>query len=75
MLARIGNFLMMSDGTQQLLLAIVARAVRDLKNPNPQVQQEARQWLMEDSLCAEICEVLEMPLSALHRAAGLEPVS
>jgi hypothetical protein len=75
MLTRTGNFLMMSDGTQQLLLAIVARAVRDLKNPNPQVQQEARQWLMEDSLCVEICEVLEMPLSALHRAAGLEPVS
>ncbi len=62
---------MMSDGTLYLLLAIVARAVRDLSNANPHIRKEARQWLMEDALCAEICEVLGMPLSALHRVAGL----
>ena len=65
---------MIFDGTQQLLLAIVARAVRDLSHTNPHVQKEARQWLMEDSLCAEICDILEMPLSVLHQAIEPPPI-
>jgi hypothetical protein len=62
---------MMSDGTQRLLLAILARAVRDLRNADASIQAEARQWLLEDPLCSEICEVLGMSLSALYRTAGL----
>ena len=59
---------MVVDGTQHLLLAIVARAVQDLSHENPHVQMEARQWLMQDSLCVEICDLLGMSLSTLHRA-------
>jgi hypothetical protein len=59
---------MTSDGIQHLLLAILARAVRDARHENPRIQAEARQWLMNDPLCAEICELLGYSLPALHQA-------
>ena len=64
---------MMSDGTQHLLLAILARAVKDLRDADPSIREEARYWLVEDALCAEICESLGYSLSALHRTIGLQP--
>lgn len=65
------NLIMTSDGTQHLLLAILARAIRDLRDTNPHIRLEAQQWLMEDPLCAEICEILGVSLASLHRATGL----
>jgi hypothetical protein len=62
---------MMSDRTQHLLLAILARAVRDVRDAHPRIREEARRWLLDDPLCAEICEILGYNLPALHRAAGL----
>jgi hypothetical protein len=59
---------MTSDGIQHLLLAILARAVRDTHHVNPRIQAEARQWLLDDPLCAEICELLGYSLPALHQA-------
>lgn len=63
---------MTSDGTQHLLLAILARAVRDLRDADPCVRAEAQHWLMEDAFCAEICESLGHMLSALHWTVGLQ---
>jgi hypothetical protein len=62
---------MTSDGTSHLLLAILARAIRDSRHTDPRIRTAARQWLWEDPLCAEICEVLGYTLPALHRAMGL----
>ncbi len=62
---------MTSEETQHLLLAILARAIHDLYDPNPQIRAAAWQWILEDPFCAEICEVLGYSLSALHRTAGL----
>jgi hypothetical protein len=62
---------MMSDGTHRLLLAILSRALRDLRNSNQLIRAEALQWLVNDLLCAEICETLGYSLSALHQAVGL----
>ncbi len=65
------NAPMIPDGIQHLFLAILARAVRDLRNADPCIQAEARRWLVEDALCAEICESLGYSLSTLHRTIGL----
>ena len=65
------NTPMRVDGTQHLIAAILARAVRDLGNTNSDIRAEARLWLMDAPLCAEICEVLGYSLPALHRAVGL----
>lgn len=62
---------MMSDGTHRLLLAILARALRDLRNSNQLIRTEAYQWLVHDPLCAAICEALGYSLSALHQAVEL----
>jgi hypothetical protein len=62
---------MMSDGIQHLLLAILARAVRDIRHTDPRIQAEARQWLLDDPLCAEICEILGYSLPVLHQTVGL----
>ncbi len=62
---------MMSDGTHRLLLAILSRALRDLRNSNQLIRAEAWQWLVNDLLCAEICEELGYSLSDLHEAVGL----
>ncbi len=62
---------MMSDGTHRLLLSILARAVRDLNDPNSEIQAEAWQWLIDDPFCAAICETLGYSLSSLHQAVGL----
>ncbi len=62
---------MMSDGTHHLLLAILARAIHDVRNPNPMIQAEAWQWFIDDPFCAAICETLGYSLSALHQAVGL----
>ncbi len=61
----------MSDGTHHLLLAILTRALRDLRNSNPMIQAEAWQWLIDDPFCAAICETLGYSLSSLHQAVGL----
>jgi hypothetical protein len=62
---------MTSDGIPHLLIAILTRAIRDLRHKDPQIQAAARQWLSDDPLCAEICEILGYTLPALHRAMGL----
>jgi len=62
---------MFSDGTQHLLVAILTRAVRDLKSPDRTIQAEAKQWLIEDPLCVEICEMLGVSVSRLHQTVGL----
>ncbi len=62
---------MMSDGTQRLLLAILSRALRDLRNSNQLIRAEAYQWLVNDPLRAAICETLGYSLSALHQSVGL----
>jgi hypothetical protein len=62
---------MTSDGTLHLLLAILARAIRDLYHTDPLIRAAARQWLQEDPLCAEICEILGYTRPALHRAVEL----
>jgi hypothetical protein len=62
---------MTSDGTSHLLGAILTRAIRDLRHADPLIRGAALQWLWEDPLCAEICEDLGYPVSALHRAMGL----
>ena len=62
---------MMSDGSPHLLLAILARAIRDLRHADPRIRAEAQQWLWNDPLCAEICEVLGYTLPALHQAMEL----
>lgn len=62
---------MFSDGTQHLLVAILTRAVRDLKSTDTSIQTEAKQWLIEDSLCVEICEMLGVSVSLLHQTVGL----
>jgi hypothetical protein len=62
---------MTSDGTHRLLLAILTRALRDLRNSNQLIRAEAYQWLANDPLCAAICETLGYSLSALHQAVGL----
>jgi hypothetical protein len=59
---------MTSDGTLHLILAILARAIRDLRHADPRIRAAARQWLWNDPLCAEICEVVGYTLPALHRA-------
>lgn len=63
---------MTSDGTQRLLLAILARAVHDVRHTDPRIQTEARQWILNDPLCAEICEILGYDVAALHQAVGLQ---
>ena len=63
--------MMMSDGIQHLLLAILGRAIHDLRHANPLIQADARQWLLDDPLCEEICEILGYNLLTLHRAVGL----
>jgi hypothetical protein len=70
-LAGVEKMPMTSDGTSLLLLAILARAIRDLGHADPLIRSAARLWLREDPLCAEICEVLGYSLRALHRAMGL----
>ncbi len=62
---------MMSDGTYRLLLAILSRALRDLRNSNQLIRAEAYQWLVNDPFCAAICETLGYSLSDLHEAVGL----
>jgi hypothetical protein len=62
---------MTSDGTLHLLLAILARAIHDLRHADPRIRAAARQWLWEDPFCAEICELLGYTVPALHRAMGL----
>ncbi len=62
---------MTSDGTHHLLLAILTRALRDLRNSNQLIRAEAWQWLIEDPFCAAICETLGYSLSDLHQAVGL----
>ncbi len=62
------NAPMRPDGSQHLLVAILARAMRDLGDTNPHIRAEARLWLMAHPLCAEICEVLGYSLPVLHRA-------
>jgi hypothetical protein len=62
---------MTSDGIPHLLIAILTRAIRDLRHKDPQIRAAARQWLAEDPLCAEICEILGYTRPALHRAMGL----
>ena len=62
---------MFSDGTQHLLVAILTRAVRDLKSSDRAIQAEAQQWLIEDPLCVEICEMLGVNISRLHQKVGL----
>ncbi len=62
---------MRTSGTQHLIVAILARAVRDLGDLSPDVRAEARLWLKADPLCAEICEILGYSLPALHRAVEL----
>jgi len=62
---------MISDGTPHLLLAILTRALRDLSHTDPLIRAAAQQWLWEDPLCEEICEILGYTLPALHRAMGL----
>jgi hypothetical protein len=52
-------------------MAILTRAIRDLRHEDPHIRAAARQWLTEDPLCAEICEELGYTLPALHRAMGL----
>lgn len=63
---------MTSDGTQHLLLAILARAIRDLYHGDPRVRAEAQHWLVGDPLCVEICEYLGYSLSVLHHKMGLQ---
>lgn len=70
-LAHVEKTRMTSDGTPHLLLAILTRAIRDLRHEDPLIRAAARQWLWEDPLCAEICEILGYTLPALHRATGL----
>jgi hypothetical protein len=62
---------MTADGTSHLLLAILAQAIRDLRHVNPRIRAAAREWLWDDPLCAEICEILGYPVLVLHRALGL----
>ncbi len=62
---------MMSDGTHRLLLAILTRALRDLRTSNQLIRAEAYQWLVNDPFCAAICETLGYSLSDLHEAVGL----
>ena len=67
---------MFSDGTQHLLVAIVARAVRDLQNADISVRTEARQWLIENPLCVRIRKKksLSRPAAPAARPAG-DPAS
>ena len=65
------DIVMFSDGTQHLLVAILTRAVRDLKSTDRRIQAEAKQWLIKDPLCVEICEMLGVNVSWLHQTVGL----
>jgi hypothetical protein len=71
LLACVEKTCMISDGTPHLLLAILTRAIRDLRHEDPLIRAAARQWLWEDPLCAEICDILGYTLPALHRAMEL----